>query len=428
MFVALRCGDVINAVVGLWLVPKYVGQEELGAVLPLTQFVSFIGIPLAVLSTPFKKFLNTYTANKEYGKVKALLRDVLCGTGILAALTLLFAYFVLPAIFERMRIQMGMLGILMVTISILSSVSGIFDAAVQGLRLYGANVKFAMLSAPLRLVLMLVFMPVRALSGYFIGQMATPCTSIFGSLWVLRRALGRGVKAVPYLKDDWKLILQYSWPIVISAVLVNVFTSVDQLVIRHRLSDFESAGYYMLTRFTDISNYLGSVFVVFLFPMVSSLKYNDGKGKKILMQSMVGTVVGALPVGIALWFCGKWLLGLNALWCDYQPLAYLMFPLCLLNLLNMLCASLSAYETAHGRFKIMWYSMTVVVLKGAAIYALTGFTFFNGIMPKVWLDALTAFNPCRLEFYVGYSIATTFVLLLGYVVDIYLIGRRSVRT
>ena len=34
LFVAQRFGDAINMFVGMWLVPKYVPQNELGAVLP----------------------------------------------------------------------------------------------------------------------------------------------------------------------------------------------------------------------------------------------------------------------------------------------------------------------------------------------------------------------------------------------------------
>ena len=49
LFAALRCGDLINAFVGLWLVPKYVPPEELGAVLPLMSFSTFIGFPMGSL-------------------------------------------------------------------------------------------------------------------------------------------------------------------------------------------------------------------------------------------------------------------------------------------------------------------------------------------------------------------------------------------
>ena len=170
LFAAQRLGDVINMFVGLWLVPKYVPQSELGAVLPLSQFVSFIGIPLAIVATPFSKFLLDYGARGEYGKIKSLVRDVFICTGCLALLTLLFAYVCLPFLFARMRVPVGSLGVLIVAVSILSSVSSVFSSAVQGLKLYSATVLFNVLAAPLRLVLMLVFMPFRPLSGYFVGQ------------------------------------------------------------------------------------------------------------------------------------------------------------------------------------------------------------------------------------------------------------------
>jgi hypothetical protein len=57
LFIALRFGDTINMFVGMWLVPKYVPQEELGAVLPLISFVGFIGLPLSIITTPFLKFI-----------------------------------------------------------------------------------------------------------------------------------------------------------------------------------------------------------------------------------------------------------------------------------------------------------------------------------------------------------------------------------
>ena len=82
IFVACRSGDVIQAFIGLWLVPKYVGTEELGAVLPLQQLSGLFAVPLAILATVFAKYVNTYATRGEYGKVKSFIRDVLlaaCG-------------------------------------------------------------------------------------------------------------------------------------------------------------------------------------------------------------------------------------------------------------------------------------------------------------------------------------------------------------
>ena len=53
LFAACRTGDAIQAFIGLWLVPKYVGTEELGAVIPLQSLAGLFAAPLGVLAVVF---------------------------------------------------------------------------------------------------------------------------------------------------------------------------------------------------------------------------------------------------------------------------------------------------------------------------------------------------------------------------------------
>ena len=411
MFAAQRFGDAVNLFVGLWLVPKYVPQSELGAVMPLTQFVSFIGIPLAVVAIPFMKFLGEYAARGEMGKVKTLLRDVFVGTGAMAFLTLLLAWVAMPFVFERMRIQIGSLGILIVGVSILGAASNIFQNAVQGLKIFQATIWFGVLSAPLRLALMLVTMPFRALSGYFVGQSAGPSVMVLGSLWALRRKLGPAVKAQPYLREDWGRIWRYTWPIALNTISATVFLSVDQLVIRHRLSEFDSAGYYMISRFAEIANYLGGAFVVFLFPLVASRPGKDAESRKVLRHSLLGTCAGGLAVAVLLLLGGRALLGLNAQWRLYQPLAFEMFLLAVCNTVTVANSCITVYEMAQGRFRFLRYLLPLCTLKMVLLYCVTGYTFFTGMLPQSWLDAVAAFNPNRLSVLLWTFLAFQLLLL-----------------
>ena len=57
LFAAMRFGDVVNAVTGVWLVPKYVPAERLGAVLPLQQAAALVSLPLSILLAPYVKLL-----------------------------------------------------------------------------------------------------------------------------------------------------------------------------------------------------------------------------------------------------------------------------------------------------------------------------------------------------------------------------------
>lgn len=417
LFAAQRLGDVINMFVGLWLVPKYVPQSELGAVLPLSQFVSFIGIPLAIVAIPFMKFLNVYAERGEMGKVKSLLRDVFWGTGALAFVTLVFAWAVMPFIFTRLRVAVGSLGFLVVAVSILGAVSGIFQNAVQGLKFFSVTVWFNVLGAPLRLVLMLCTMPFRALSGYFVGQSAGPIVTVVLSLVALRKKLGRTVVAKPYWREDRGAILRYTWPIALWTVATIFFVSVDQLVIRHRLSDFDSAGYYVISRFAEMAYYLGNAFVVFLFPLVAAGK-RTGASRRILLQSVGGTLAGGALVSLALLFGGRVLLGLSPLWRPYQPFAVEMVVLAVYNTIGIVCNCFVTYEMAQGRFRFLAYSLPLFAVKAVVLYAVTGFSFFTGLVPQPWLDALAAFNPNRLGYVLAFFLAFSLVHLTLLCVDV----------
>ena len=46
LFLALRAGDFVNVAAGLWFVPLYVLPEDIGAVLPVTSFATFLALPV----------------------------------------------------------------------------------------------------------------------------------------------------------------------------------------------------------------------------------------------------------------------------------------------------------------------------------------------------------------------------------------------
>ena len=111
LFVTMRIGDVLQAVVALWLVPIYVPTEELGAVLPLISIGWVLGLPLTILLIPFMKFLSKYMAQGEYGKVKKLLRDTFILTCIVFVVMSGVAHFLMPLVFERMRVELSLIHI-----------------------------------------------------------------------------------------------------------------------------------------------------------------------------------------------------------------------------------------------------------------------------------------------------------------------------
>ena len=96
IFCASRAADALNVFVGLWLVPKYVEPSELGAVMPLTNFASFLAIPIAVFASTFRNELTSLAVNRKFGQMKTLMRGVFIATAIFLFLAIVICRFILP--------------------------------------------------------------------------------------------------------------------------------------------------------------------------------------------------------------------------------------------------------------------------------------------------------------------------------------------
>lgn len=425
LFFAQRFSDVINMVVGLWLVPKYVPQQELGAVMPLTQYSSFLAIPLTIVAIPFIKYLGVFAAKGEMGRVKAFLRDVFIGTLAMGVVTFFIAWLTIPFFFTRLRVATGSLGLIVVGMSLIGAVANIFQSAVQGLKLFSMTVWFNLLIAPVRLVTMLVTMPFRAISGYFVGQGASQCVPVIGGLWQLHKRL-KGVRAEPYWSEYGGEILRYTFPNAIGAVLSVICLSMETLVIRRCLTDFESAGYYMISTFASIATYLGSAFVVFLFPLVANGAAKGTESLKILRQSLWGTLGAGFVTALLLLVSGSWILGLTAHWKVYESLTTEMFLLTVYQTVTVACTCLSTYEVAQCRFRFIWYTSIICFIRAAGLYAVTGYSFFRGFLPDAWIDAIVQFNPCRLSFVLLFQLVFSVLCFVCMFYDVFYTRRRVV--
>lgn len=427
LFVAQRFGDAINMFVGMWLVPKYVPQDELGAVLPLMNFVGFIGLPLALITTPFLKFVTVFVDKGEFGKAKSFVRDVFLGVATFSCLSMAMASLILPFMFERLRIENGSLGLLMVAVCLLGAVATLFGNMMQGFKMYSLSVWTFALSAPFRLLLMLVLMPFRPLSGYVAGQAAGPVVNILGAWIVFRRYLGRSVRCEPYLREHVSAIVRYTLPFVVWTVVTTVSGTVDSLVIRHRLPEFESAGYYIITRFSDIAAYLGTAFGAFIFPMVASKQARDRASRKILTHSVFGTLIAGLVFSGFLSVFGEDILGLTQLWQSYSCLSGLMSLWSVNATLSAVAGCLITYETAQGRFRFLWYAIPFVATKAVFLYAITGYAYVEGILPKFVLSVVSEFNPCRLSFVTIVAIVVQSALTIALLLDVLYFNNSSIK-
>ena len=423
LFVAQRFGDAVNMVLGLWLVPKYVPMQELGAVLPLLSIVGIVGLPFAVVTTPFTRFLAIYSKNGEMGKAKSMMRDAFVASAALLLVSFLIAVFALPFFFERLWIGQGCLGILVVAVALTGTLASIVGSAVQGLGKFDAVVAIHAVSAPFRLIAFIVLLPFRPLSAYFVGQAAQPGLSIVGGLWACRRILGKTVRAMPYLREDGRKILRYPLPVLLWTVATTISGNIDMMLVRHRLPAFDSAGFYVISRFSEIAAYLGSAFSFLLFPMASTCGAKDEKSLKLIRHAVFGCAAsGALIAGL-LAVGGEWLLSLTSVWRPYAGFSGEMSLLALNSAIGIAMTCLISFEMAQDRFGFLRYLVPLLAFKAVLLLSLSGCSFFGDLVPNAMAGVVAVLNPNRLSFLVAAFLAFNVIGVAMLAVDVFTVRR-----
>ncbi len=400
MFAVQRFGDVINLYAGLWLIPKWVPQAELGALLPLTQIGSMLGLPLAIVLTPFTKFINAFGAKEEYGKVKALLLDALCLAGVSSVVIGAYTWVSAPHVFQRMRIEQTGIVWLLCVLSVTSIFMPILNSALQALKRFRCMSAIGMVAAPARLIVLLLLLPISGLLGYFSAQVMLYLASIGIGMWGLRKALSGAVRRESY-RAHLKEMCLYTLPVAILMTVGSVSTTIQFFVIRQRLPDVESAAFYFGSRFAEIPNMLWSAVAIAFFPVVSEAFEKGKNTSRILAQSLAFTVLGGGVVATVLGVGIEWLFGIVAKWRDYQPYAYLVIWMSMTNVFRVAFACFSTHEMACRRFGFITYAVPLTLLESLVLISLTGYGFFTPYLPSSWIDWMASLRAARLEFIVG---------------------------
>ncbi len=385
IFLACRSGDVIQAFIGLWLVPKYVGQQELGAVLPLQQLCGLFAVPIAALATVFAKYVNTYATRGDYGKVKSFIIDVLRASIAVFVVCIVAAYFLLPHFYLRLNVGVGSLTILILASGFIGNISQLFTNALQGLKKFNTITVLNFIGAPIRLITLLVAMPFRALSGYILGQTTPPASIALIAAFTLHRDL----KAIPRdttWRKDLPEITRYFLPVLINLALGTLFASICMTVYRQRLPEVESAAYYMLSRFAEIAGYVGMSMMVVLFPLAAEAHEKGKEAIGALKKTIWGISLTTITLALIFAFTANWIFSLTEAWCAYTAHAHLLPWMTLITGVGIILSAVSTYEMACRRFGFMAFLLVANFLWVIFLQVFTGYDFFRGTVPDAVIN------------------------------------------
>ena len=396
IFCACRLGDLMNAFVGLWLVPKYVDPSELGAVMPLTNFANFLAIPVAAFASTFRNELTRLSIGREFGKLKTLMRGVFVATAVFLFLAIIVARFVLPAFLERIRIVEGSLGIVIIAASFINAVSPIYSNALQALKKFNAQSLISVIVAPARFLTMLAAMPFRALTGFFVGQAASPVFGIAASVVALRKELS--VKAEPYwTRETFKKFSSLLVFFLASGIVGGIYGLVESTIIRQRLPDLDSAGYYMATRFSEIATYLYSAMIFAFFPFAADLAKNSREHAKLILKSTGVNLAFCAAIALSFGFIARPLLAFLPHGEEYAGYWWAVPWLIAITGISSLQGFYTTAEIAANRFGFLKWMIPIELAYPLLLLIVTGHGYFTGLMPESWSAFLKNHNIYSLD-------------------------------
>ena len=378
LFLALRAGDLVSAAAGMWFVPRYVSPEDIGAVLPVTSFATFLSLPIFAFAMTVMKESAWLAANGERGKIKSLLRGVFVTTGVILAIVLALSTVVTPRFLGAMRIYDVSAGILVVAAAFLGCVAPVYTDALQSLKRFKALAAVELGGALFRFLTMIALMPFRALAGYFSGQAALPAFRIVGSVIALRRDLT--VPAVPF----WDKVSVRRISLAFLAVLAYqafpmAASLVEQSVLRTTLPSVDSAGYYMVSRFSDLLYYLTFPLMMVMFPFTAAAAQRNGSTRPYVLKCAVVTLACAAILAVAYAFWGTRLLSFMPHGSDYSEYAHFMPWLVAITSLTSCQVFYTNAEVSAGRFGFLMWLMPLHLIYPAILYWAAKSAYVNSL-------------------------------------------------
>jgi len=172
---------------------------------------------------------------------------------------------------------------------------------------------------------------------------------------------------------------------------------VESTVIRQRLPDLDSAGYYMATRFSEIATYLYSAMIFAFFPFAADLAKNSREHAKLILKTTGVNLAFCAAIALVFGLVARPLLAFLPNGEKYAAYWWAVPWLIAITGIASLHGFYTTAEVAANRFGFLKWTIPLDLAYPALILAVTGHGYFAGLMPESWSTFLKAHNIYSLE-------------------------------
>ncbi|MFB9842157.1 flippase [Mucilaginibacter ginsenosidivorans] len=295
LFVGRVGSLLIKMIVGI-SVANYLGRGQNGILFGGTVYIYFFSaIATLGLDQFIVKELHAFPENRDRILGTSFWMKVLAG--ILCVPLMWLAYQVYPAKGTPYSYVFifSMIGI----VQAFTVIDSYFQSQVQSKYIMQVQVGGNLLSAAIKLVLIFSKMPLI----WFVYAYAFDFLLISIGYYFTYQRKGRDVFKWSYNSQLAKKLLNYSWPLIISGIMISLFMKIDQIMIQNMKGVKEAGAYATVASLSEAWNFVPVVIVTSLFPAILNAKRDDaGRYRKRIQHLYDLMVYLSVPVAVVITF------------------------------------------------------------------------------------------------------------------------------
>lgn len=295
MFIATSIVNVSNYLFHV-VMGRMLGPASYGILTSLLSIFLIISVPAGTVQTVITKYVSTFKARNQYGKISYLLFTSLEKLFFYGVLGFLIFSLISGYLASFLQIPSRIPVIILGTFILVSVILPVVYGGLWGLQSFGHLGSNMVMGAFLRLAfgILLVF-----ISFGVNGAIAASALSTFIVLLLAFLPL-KFLNAYRY--DDPKInsseMYQYFWPVLITLLCFTILTNIDVVLVKHFFTPVEAGHYSAAAIFGKIVLFLPGAVAMVMFPMASEF-HALGKDPEVILQKSL-LLVGAMCGTVAL--------------------------------------------------------------------------------------------------------------------------------
>ncbi|MES2062973.1 MAG: flippase [Bacteroidota bacterium] len=268
-----------------------------------------------------------------------------------------------------------------------------FQSEVKSKYIMQVQVIGSLLSAVIKMALIFTKMPL----VYFVYAYAFDFVLLSTGYFITYQRKGRTIFNWAFNSKLAKKLVSYSWPLIISGIMVALYMKIDQIMIQNLSGTKESGAYATVASLSEAWNFVPAIIVSTLFPAILNARRDDAVRYKKRIQHLYDLMVYlSVPAALVITFTSPIIYGL------FKPEYASAAPVLSVHIWSGLFVFLGA---ANGQWLIT-ENFTRLTFTRTAFGALVNILLNLVLIPKMGMMG------AAIATLIAYASSTFFVLLI----------------